>query len=187
MLIWAKLAWQVAAAMPMLQRGDFAAALPALERACLKSETNGCYLWGRALLSLDRYASAKEVLTRARRDDRFPWRVDDALGLVAEATGEPAEALYAQAVTGNQSVSAEPRLHYGQYLIRQGRPSEAVSPLASAAQQFPSHALVRFEHGRALYQLGRLDEAEVELAASSTDSARALLAKVRRQRASGPP
>ena len=184
-MIWAKLAWQVATAMPLLERGEFAAALPPLERACLKHEANGCYLWGRALLSLDRYGPAKEVLTKARSTDPFPWRVDDALGLIAEAAGEPAETFYARAVAGNQSATAEPRLHYGQYLVRQGRAGESLAPLASAAKQFPANVLVRFEYGRALYQAGRMAEAEAELSApeaSGSEAARALLAKIRRQR-----
>ena len=181
----AKLAWQVAAAMPLLERGEFAAALPPLEQACQRGETNGCYLWGRALLSLDRYLPAREVLMQARRRDEFPWRVDDALGLVAEALGEAAEALFLAAVKGNGNSSAEPRLHYGQYLMRQGRAAEALMPLASGAKQFPAHGLLRFEYGRALYQLDRLAEAEAELAAAGTEAAKALLAKVRRQRASG--
>ncbi len=173
--------------MPLLERGEFAAALPPLERACTKGEANACYLRGRALLSLDRYAQAKTVLQEARAKDPFPWRVDDALGLIAEALGEPAEALFTQAIAGNRNATAEPRLHYGQYLIRQGRATEALAPLAAVAKQFPNYALVRFEHGRALYQLGRLAEAEIELAASNSDAARALLAKVRRQRASAKP
>ena len=185
MVIWARLAWQVAAAMPLLERGEFAAALPPLERACAKRETNACYLWGRALLSLDRYGPAKEVLTKARAADRFPWRVDDALGLIAEASGEPAEALYAGAVAGNQGATAEPRLHYGQYLMRQGRAAESLEPLGSAAKQFPGNGLVRFEYGRALYQVGRMAEAEAELSAAGSEAAGALLVKVRRQRAAG--
>ena len=185
MVIWARLAWQVAAAMPLLERGEFAAALPPLERACAKRETNACYLWGRALLSLDRYGLAKEVLTKARAADRFPWRVDDALGLIAEASGEPAEALYAGAVAGNQGATVEPRLHYGQYLMRQGRVAESLEPLGSAAKQFPGNGLVRFEYGRALYQVGRMAEAEAELSAAGSEAAGALLVKVRRQRAAG--
>jgi len=182
-----ELAWQVSVAMPALERGEFAAALPLLERACQNSEKNSCYLLGRALLSLDRFAQAKVVLTKQRPADPFPWRVDDALGLIAEATGDDAGPLFARAIAGNRNASAEPRLHYGQYLIRQGRPSDALVPLASAARQFPAYAQVRFEHGRALYQLARMAEAEAELVASNSAAAQALLAKVRRQRASGRP
>ena len=109
MLFWAELAWQVATAMPLLERGEFAAALPPLERACAKSEANACYLWGRALLSLDRYSQSKDVLTKARAGDPFPWRVDDALGLIAEASGEPAERLFQAAIAGNGDATAEPR------------------------------------------------------------------------------
>ena len=173
--------------MPLLERGEFAAALPPLERACAQRETNACYLWGRALLSLDRFGPAALVLSKQRAQDPYPWRVDDALGLIAEATGQPAEALFTAAIAGNRQTTAEPRLHYGQYLIRQGRPAEALASLASAAKQFPAYAQVRFEHGRALYQLGRLAEAEVELAASGSAPAQALLAKVRRQRTSARP
>lgn len=78
-------------------------ALPPLERACA--------LRGRALLSLDRCAQARTVLTEARAKDPFPWRVDEALG-------EPAEAFFTQAIAGNRNATAAPRLHYRQYLIR---------------------------------------------------------------------
>ena len=183
----AKFALQVAAAMPMLEKGEFAAALPALEQACQRHESNGCYLLGRALLSLDRYRQAKEVLLKARIQDDYPWRVDDALGLVAEALAEPAEGLFVAAVKGNGNSTAEPRLHYGQYLIRQGRAVDSLLPLASGAKQFPAHGQLRFEYGRALYQLERLAEAEVELMASKLEAAKALLTKVQRQRASGRP
>lgn len=123
-----ELVWQVSVAMPALERGDFAAALPPLERACRNKENNGCYLLGRALLSLDRFSQAKVVLTRQRPSDPFPWRVDDALGLIAEATGDAAEPLFARAIAGNRNASVEPRLHYGQYLVRQGRPLQQLAP-----------------------------------------------------------
>ena len=67
--------------------------------------------------------------------------------------------------------------------MRQGRAAETMGQLGSAAKQFPGNGLVRFEYGRALYQVGRMAEAEAELSASRSEAAGALLVKVRRQRA----
>lgn len=181
---------QVAVAMPLLERGEFAEALPLLQKACERKEANGCYLYGRTLFSLDRYEPARAALLQIRRVDPYPWRVDDALAQIHEALGEPkaAAAAFSLALQGNRDTTAEPRLHYGQFLIRQGRPAEALAPLAAAASQFPRHQEVRFETGRALYQLGRLAEAVSHLeAAPSVNAARLLLAKVRRQSNTGRP
>lgn len=182
-MLWTILLLQVAAAMPLLERGEFAAALPSLEQACRENEPNGCYLLGRSLFSLDRYDQARTVLLRIRFRDPVPWRVNDSLGLIEEALGHEAgaESYFKQAVEGNRDSTPEPRLHFGRYLMRQGRPEESVTILRPLARQFPRHALVRFELGRALYQTGKLREASVELAASETPAAALLLAKVRRQ------
>ncbi|MFN0103540.1 MAG: tetratricopeptide repeat protein [Bryobacteraceae bacterium] len=179
------LAWQVAVAMPLLEQSRFADARLYLEKACAAGETNGCYLLGRTLFSLDRYDEALKVLAPLSATDRNPWRVHDALGSVYEALRRPAEAErhFKESVEGNRDQSPEPRYHFGRFLIREGRAAEAVAMLSPAANKFPRHELVHFELGRAYYQTNRMEDAEKELtAAPSLDEAKRLLQKVRRQR-----
>lgn len=178
------LAWQVAAAMPLLEQRRFADARPVLEKSCAAREANGCYLLGRTLFSLDQYDAALKVLSPLAVTDRDPWRVQDALGSVYEALRRPVEAErhFREAVQGNRDRNPEPRYHLGRFLIREARAAEAAVVLASAARQFPRYELVRFELGRAHYQTNRLEEAEKEIAAApSLEEARRLLHKVRRQ------
>lgn len=178
------LAWQVAAAMPHLEQGRFADALPILEKSCAAREPNGCYLLGRTLFSMDQYEAALKVLAPLTATDGNPWRVHDALGSVYEALRRSAEAErhFREAVQGNKDRGPEPRYHFGRFLIREARAADAVDVLAPAAVQFPKYERVRFELGRALYQLNRLEEAEIEIAAApSLEEARRLLQKVRRQ------
>ena len=178
------LAWQVAAAMPLLEQGRFADARPVLEKSCEAREANSCYLLGRTLFSLDQYEAALKVLLPLAATDRDPWRVHDALGSVYEALRRPAEAErhFRKAVQGNRDRNPEPRYHFGRFLIREARAGEAVAVLTPAAKQFPRYELVRFELGRAYYQTNRLEESETEIAAaSSLEEARRLLQKVRRQ------
>ncbi|MDX2181228.1 MAG: tetratricopeptide repeat protein [Bryobacteraceae bacterium] len=164
--------------MPALEKGDFAAARPPLERACDAREPNGCYLLGRTLLALDQYEKAVRVLEPLVSTDPSPGRVADALGLCYEALRRTADA---EAMYKKAGAAAQHR--YGRFLIREGRAADAVKALA--AVETPSG---RFELGRALYQLGRLAEAENALeAAGSLPEAQALLAKVRRRRAPGSP
>lgn len=177
------LAWQVAAAMPLLEQGRFADARPHLEKACAAREDNGCYLLGRTLLALDQYDAAKRTLLPLRATDRVPWRVEDALGLVHEALREPAEAeaRFRAAVEGNRERSAEPRFHLARFLFREGRVEEAVPVLLVLAERFPKYEPGRFALGRAFYSLDRMKEAEAHLtAAPSMDEAKRLLEKIRR-------
>jgi Flp pilus assembly protein TadD len=175
---------QVAAAMPLLERSDFAAARPILEKACAAHEANACYLYGRTLLSLDLYQLAIHTLEPLRKTDPFPWRIDDALALAHEAlrNTQKAEELYRAAVKANAAQSPDPAHHYARFLIREGRPADAVELAAPLAEKFPSHQPLRFELGRALYMLRRLPEAARHLAAApGLEEARLLLAKVQRQ------
>ena len=170
--------------MPFLEQGRFADARPILEKACAGNEANSCYLLGRTLFSMDQYEAALRVLSPLTATDASPWRVQDALGSVYEALRRPvdAEREFRAGVAGNKERSPEPRYHYGRFLIREGRASEGVEVLRPAAIRFPKYELVRFELGRALYQLNRLEEAEREIAAApSLEEARRLLQKIRRQ------
>jgi len=175
---------QVAAAMPYLEQGRFADARPFLEKACAAREANGCYLLGRTLFSLDQYEAALKVLSPLATSDRDPWRVQDALGSVEEALRNPAKAEqhFREAMAGNRDRTPEPRYHLGRFLIREARAAEAATVLAPGARLFPRYEPIRFDLGRAYYQLNRFEEAARELeAAPSLEEARRLLQKVRRQ------
>ncbi|HEU0124580.1 MAG TPA: tetratricopeptide repeat protein [Bryobacteraceae bacterium] len=177
------LAWQVAAAMPLLEQGRFADARPHLEKACAAKETNGCYLLGRTLLALDQYEAAKRTLLPLAATDRDPWRVRDALGSVHEALREPAEAesQFRSAMAENRDRAPEPRYHLGRFLIREGRTHDAIGVLTVLAERFPKYEPGRFALGRAFYSLDRMKEAEAHLAgAPSMDEAKRLLEKIRR-------
>lgn len=183
-MIGAVLILQVAAAMPLLEQGRFADARAPLEKACSAREPNGCYLLGRTLYTLDQYEAALRVLLPLAETDRDPWRVQDALGSVYEALRRPAEAerAFQQAVNGNRDRAADPRYHLGRFLIREGRPAEAVAILTPAVDKFPRHELGHFELGRAFYQTGRVAEAQRQLSrAPSLEEARRLLDKLKRQ------
>ena len=170
---------QVAVAMPLLQEGRFEDARAPLAVACKQGEANGCYLLGRTLYTLEQYDAALAALLPLRTTDRDPWRVDDAIALVYEGLRKPAEAEkhFQLAIAGR---APDPRYHYGRFLIREGRAAKAVEVLTASAKEFPKHELTRFELGRAHYQLGRIEDAERELAlAPSLDEARRLLGKVK--------
>lgn len=85
---------------------------------------------------------------------------------------------------------ADPELNntIGVLLCRLGRPSEAVEPLrAAAAAAVPARGRIRFNLGRALFEAGRLDEAEAEFRGLATPDARIYLEKIERLRAGSAP
>ncbi len=150
-----------------------------LAAARKQGESNGCYLLGRTLYTLEQYDAALAVSLPLRATDKDPWRVDDAVALVYEGLRKPAEAErhFRAAIVGQ---APDPRYHYGTFLIREARPGNAVEVLAASATEFPKHQLTRLELGRTYYQLGWYEGAERQLAiAPSLDGARRLLNKVR--------
>jgi len=179
------LAWQVAAAMPLLEQGRFPEARLLLESACQARAANGCYLLGRTLFAMDLYNESLRTLSPLVATDPDPWRVRDALGSVYEALRRPADAEreFRASVRENQDRTPEPRYHLGRFLTREGRIAEAIAVLTPAADRFKNHQPVRFELGRALYQADRLAEAEMQLAAApSLEEARRLLQKITREK-----
>ena len=186
LLIWAELAWQVSTAMPLLERGEFAAALPVLGR--LARSGRQCLLLGGAPLAGPLFPGQR-ILTGERSRDEFPWRIDDALGLIAEASGEVADALFQSAIAGNRDKNsgASGCTTGNTWFVRAARLRRSCpwSPLPNSFRGMRRRGSNIY--GRALYQVGRFADAETQLAASGTEAAQALLAKVRRQRSSGQP
>lgn len=170
--------------------GDYAAAAGPFHRACDLEPglEDACYFEGRALYAGDRYREALAPLEKALRADRVKARAETALGQCREALGEAAEAerLYRHAVGRNDAFAQGARQAYGLFLIRQGRPEEAVPPLEAA--QMPETGEGRYRLGWAYAECERLGEAERALRRATEldaghEAARLLLEKVRRRAA----
>lgn len=179
--------FQVADALPLLEKREFQAARPVLAAACEAKEPEACYLLARTLLQLDDYEAALRLLAPLRGSDPKPWRVVEAMALANEALGRRAEAesLYRDSIRECGRCSAIPYWHFGRFLTRDGRAREAISVMAPAAERFGTPDLW-FELGRAYYSEGKLDEAErTLLRAGGHENAKRLLTRIRRQRDAG--
>jgi tetratricopeptide (TPR) repeat protein len=137
------------------QAGDYRSAEPLYRASCQAKDPDACYFWARTLYALDRHEEALSALSAQARS----WRVWMATAQSQEALGRAAEAeaAYAEAIALRASDKAprsvlEPEAAFGLFLYRQGRMEEAAATLAKAG---PAGA---FQHARALFQLGRLDE-----------------------------
>jgi tetratricopeptide (TPR) repeat protein len=138
---------------------------PAFARACfIKPELlDACYFHARALYSLNRFEPSLKVLRRIVSSDPKPWRVHLGIAQNLEALGNytDSEAEYKAALTYLDGV-----VGYGQFLIRQGRPEEAIDVLNRAAKT--TDARVPYELGRAYYQLARFEDAAKALERSAS-------------------
>ncbi|HEX6372780.1 MAG TPA: tetratricopeptide repeat protein [Longimicrobium sp.] len=86
-----------------------------------------------------------------------------ALGLLYETTGDTARAREAFQRSLEEDLASYPaRIGLARLALREGNAAEAVDHLAQAAEIAPRDAVVRFEHGNALYAAGRMDEAAAE-------------------------
>jgi Tfp pilus assembly protein PilF len=95
-------------------------------------------------------------------------KVERAAALNLEALGRPAEAErhFREAVRlhrGDARPNEDPRIDYGAFLLRQGRPEEALRPLQQAAAAPASSARANTELGRVFLELGKPDAAAVQL------------------------
>lgn len=169
--------------------GDYRGAIEPFGKACVldRDLMDACYYYGRTLYASDRYRDALAPLEAALRVDKDKARAEAALGQCHEALGdyEKAERLFRAAVARRQDPSINAaRLAYGRFLVRQGRPSEAVAILKLA--QSPETAESRYEIGLALFQAERLQEAVGELQRALSlqpdhEAARLLLDRTRRR------
>lgn len=143
---------------------------PLLGRACAldRKEPDACYYHGRALYALNRFVPALAALDKALPHDRQPWRVHLALAQAHEALGNAAEAeprfrLALREQRGQAAPDFDPRLHYGIFLLRQGRGEEALEMLGANARAHPRSSRAHAELGRALLQARRTEEAATAL------------------------
>ena len=126
-------------------------------------DPDACYFHGRNLYALNRFGSALKVLEeqlRRRSDGRVllaAAQALEALGRASESEGRFEDAI--RSTLKPLRPEDDPRLHYGVFLIRQGRAKEAVQELVRA--QPSARALA--ETGRALSQLDRTAEAAAAL------------------------
>jgi tetratricopeptide (TPR) repeat protein len=149
---------------------DYAAAESAFRQACERKPNlaDACFYHGRVLYLLNRFEEALGTLQPlAANDPRIPRLLAlslDGLGRWAEAEAQYRKALRAAAGTGPEDA----RVDYGIALIRQGETSRALPYLtaaaaASATGNNPERVRASFHLGRALLQLGRLEDSRKHL------------------------
>ena len=143
---------------------------PLLGRACALDprEPDACYYHGRALYALNRFVPALAALEKALPHDPRPSRVQLALAQAHEALGHAGEAekRFRLALDEQRAPVApdfDARLHYGIFLLRQGRGDEATAALEENARAHPDSSRAHAELGRALLQAGRTEQAAAEL------------------------
>ncbi len=149
-------------------RSDHELAEKPFAEACrlAPADADACYFHGRNLFALNRFAAAIGVLRKALSSQGAAqrWRVHSALAQALSAGGEEGEAeKHFRAAIGASPVPGrpedDPRLHFGVFLLRQGRTREAVEPL-ERAQPSPRSLT---ELGRALFSLDRPAEAAAKI------------------------
>jgi tetratricopeptide (TPR) repeat protein len=177
--------------LTLLRLNDYAAAADPMRHACeLRAKgDDACYLDGRILFILARYDESIAPLERALRNaaPEDQSKIERALALAWDKVGNAveAESRFVAAIAGyrgDASAREDPRLDYGAFLVRQGRASEAVKPLALALASNPSSFMANLENGRAFLDLDRPAEAlrYLERAAAidaSSSTAQMLLGK----------
>jgi len=152
---WKKLGVQFAS------RAEHELAEEPFREACrlAPADLDACYFHGRNLYALNRFEPALKVLEdqlQRHSDGRVllaSAQTLEALGRAAESEGRFRQAI--RSTLKPLRPLDDPRLHYGVFLIRQGRAQEAVGELERA--QPSARALA--ERGRALSQLERLGDA----------------------------
>jgi tetratricopeptide (TPR) repeat protein len=92
---------------------------------------------------------------------------EHALGLLYEARADSAQAREAFQRALEEDLTWYPaRMGLARLALQAGNPAEAVEHLAQAAEIAPRDAVVRYEHGNALYAAGRLEDAAAEYRAA---------------------
>jgi Flp pilus assembly protein TadD len=162
-------AWKWLGVVYASQSRHDAAEQPFREACRLAPEdTDACYYLGRNLFAQNRFEPALPVLMQTLQTGAKKGRTLLALAQSLEALDrrEEAERRFHEAIdasrTERPSPQDEPALHYGVFLIRQGRTEKAAQVLRNVVKRVPS-ARAHFELGRAWYQSGQLSAAIGEL------------------------
>ena len=131
------------------------------------NDTNVIYALGRCYYSKDRYVDAGRMFERVLAIQPAHLKAEENLGLVYEATNQPAKAEVAlrnAASWANASGTDQwPFLDLGTFLLDQDRPKDAIDPLRIAAHISAACALCHEELGRALLANHENDEGIAEL------------------------
>jgi Flp pilus assembly protein TadD len=127
-------------------------------------DPNNCYYLGRNYYAMSRFEQALAAFDIALKARGRTWRVHQGAGLALEALGrnDEAEKRLREAVRllGNEPPGAtDPRVDLGAFLVRAGRPAEALPFLEKAAAQTGASSRAWFELGSALSELDRNQEA----------------------------
>jgi tetratricopeptide (TPR) repeat protein len=151
----------------IVRRQEGAAVLE-LEKAAEQDPDNPemRYYCGRALYSAGRVSEGRDqflVCLKIRPD--FP-KANENLGLCYEGLGETTKAIAAYRKemevdkAHGSAKNAEPYAFYGRLLLDHDQPEEAASVLRQGVTVNPNSFAANYELGRALFQLGTLQEAE---------------------------
>jgi tetratricopeptide (TPR) repeat protein len=153
-------------------RRQVVAALPALTKACDldPKEEDACYFLGRMLHVTGRWDEAREPLERAirfaPREQQSKIHRAAAMNYMALGRIEEAERHFRQAVAlyrGPSAYAQDPRVDFGAFLLRQGRPEEALPLLRQALEADASSAEAHATLGRVLLHLRKAAEAAASL------------------------
>jgi Flp pilus assembly protein TadD len=151
-------------------RGLFELAETPFRKACElePKDPNNCYYLGRNYYALSRFEQSLAAFDLAMKARGRTWRVHQGAGLALEALGrnDEAEKRLREAVKllgKDQPGATDPRVDLGAFLVRAGRPAEALPFLEKAAAESGALARAWFELGSALSELDRNKEAVEKL------------------------
>jgi tetratricopeptide (TPR) repeat protein len=154
-------------ALDYVLMGDYADAGRYLEEA-VRLEPNNLearYHLGRVRYQENRFDDAIAAFRAVLEKDPDNSRAQDNLGLCLEGKNqmEAAASAYQKAIELDQksiSHSAQPYLDYGTFLVRTSRPEEGITMLKKAAEIDRKSAPVRYQLGKAYFDLRRYPEAQ---------------------------
>ena len=144
-------------------QGMYDLAEPAFHQACsldAKLE-DACYYEGRALYALDRFEASIDVLRRAATVAPGSWKIELGIAQAMEGLGKAvdAERRFQRSCALARNADAQPHVALGLFLVRQGRPGEAINLLQETLRRFPGDPGAQTQLGRALLEQGRFSEA----------------------------
>jgi tetratricopeptide (TPR) repeat protein len=152
---------------------DFDDAGHYLEQALQRDPENAeiFYHLGRVRYQQNRFDDSIAAFEHAARLAPGDVKTEDNLGLSLEAENQTdaATQAYRKAIALDQAAevhSEQPYLNLGTLLAKSNRPSEALEQLLQAARIAPNSNRVRYELGKAYFDLGQFEKAQPELEAA---------------------
>jgi tetratricopeptide (TPR) repeat protein len=149
---------------------DYSDAIKWLEKSVSMDPRNvdAWYCLGRADQTIAHIDEARRAFQKVLDLDPQNVKAESNLGLIYEASGEPAAAMeaYRRAIKWQENSlrqSEQPYVDLGNLLMEQGRTSEAKAPLEKAVALAPNNAYCRLTLGIYYHKSGRLADAQQEL------------------------